>query len=48
MSLSSFFEAVTHVGALPAGATWAQGWTCDSDTVSFNSGASCLDIPVFN
>ncbi len=49
-SLSSFFTSPQpqYVGALPAGATWAQGWTCDSDTVSFNSGASCLDIPVFN
>lgn len=46
-SLSMFFSAPTYVGAVSSTDTWFQGWTCDSQTVNFGSGESCLDIPVF-
>jgi hypothetical protein len=46
-ALSTFFSAPTFVGASAAGDTWWQGWTCDSATVSFNSGRSCLALPVY-
>ena len=46
-ALSSFFSAPTYVGAVSSTDTWFQGWTCDSQTVNFGSGDSCLDIPVF-
>jgi hypothetical protein len=47
-TLSSFFEANDFVGAAPANGDWWQGWTCDSQTVSFNSGTSCTSLPVYN
>ena len=47
-TLSSFFEAVTFIGAVAPANNWTQGWTCDSAAVSFggNTG-SCLTLPVF-
>ena len=51
--LSSFFDTgLTYIGAVPtpsAGALpWTRGWTCDSTTVSFESGLSCQALPVYN
>ncbi|AKH43942.1 hypothetical protein FHS61_002651 [Altererythrobacter atlanticus] len=47
-ALSSFFETVNFIGAVPNGADWTQGWTCDSATVSFGSGNSCQSLPVYS
>ncbi|MFB0612693.1 hypothetical protein [Aurantiacibacter poecillastricola] len=47
-TLSSFFEDADFVGAVSSTDNWTQGWTCDSQTVNFGSGASCLDIPAYN
>lgn len=51
-ALSTFFDVVNYVGAVarPAAGSnaWTQGWTCDSATVSFNSGMSCRGLPVFS
>ncbi len=46
--LSTFFAASTFVGAASSSDTWYAGWTCDSPTVSFGTGQSCLALPVFN
>ena len=47
-AVSTFFAAATTVGAAASGSTWWQGWTCDSATVSFNSGRSCLTLPLYS
>jgi len=51
-ALSSFFDAVAYIGAVPKPAgtdlEWTKGWTCDSTTVSFGSGVSCKSLPVYN
>lgn len=40
------FDATTYVGAVKDAAdTWYRGWTCDSATADFGTGASCLAIP---
>lgn len=46
-SLSSFFDAVTYIGAVKdASDTWYQGWTCDTATANFGSGSACSALPV--
>ncbi len=47
-ALSSFFVAPTFVGAVASTDNWTTGWTCDSATIDFGSGSSCLGLPVFN
>lgn len=45
-SLSSFFDAVTYIGAVKdASDTWYKGWTCDNATGKFGSGKSCTALP---
>ena len=51
-SLSSFFEAVSYIGAIQNGTdTRFQGWTCDSAAATFggtsNTGA-CTSLPVYS
>ena len=46
-ALSSFFAASTFVGAVGAGDTWYQGWTCNSATANLGGGSSCLSLPVY-
>ena len=51
-SLSSFFEAVSYIGAIQNAAdTRFQGWTCDSAAATFggtsNTGA-CTSLPVYS
>lgn len=48
-ALSSFFDAVTYVGAVSgASDTWYQGWTCNSSTVSLGSNVgNCTSLPVY-
>ncbi|MXO70072.1 hypothetical protein [Alteraurantiacibacter buctensis] len=47
-----FFAATTYIGGVPVPSgtdlAWTRGWTCDSPTVSFNSGISCKGLPVYN
>lgn len=46
-SLSSFFDAVTYVGAVKdASDTWYRGWTCDTATANFGSNSACTALPV--
>ncbi|RIA45586.1 hypothetical protein DFR49_0106 [Hephaestia caeni] len=45
-TLGSFFTTTDYIGAVKnASDTWYQGWTCDSSTLDFGSGASCTAIP---
>lgn len=45
---STFFEAVTFIGAVSPANNWTQGWTCDSSAVTFgNNTGSCLSLPVY-
>ena len=47
-ALSSFFDAVTFIGAVSAANDWTVGWTCDSSAISFgNNTGDCSEIPVF-
>ena len=48
-ALSSFFDAVTYIGAVRNAAdTWYLGWTCDSATVAFGSNTgACTSLPVY-
>lgn len=48
-TLSSFFTVPTNIGAVyPGNTTWVTGWTCNSATVTFDSGvSSCLSLPVY-
>jgi hypothetical protein len=48
-SLSSFFDAVTYIGAVKDSSdNWYQGWTCDSATVTFGSNTgACTSLPVY-
>ncbi len=48
-TLSSFFDAVTYIGAVRnASDTWYQGWTCDSVTAVFGSNTgACTSLPVY-
>lgn len=47
-TLSSFFDAVTYIGAAQGGSTRFQGWTCDSSTISFGSNSGlCTSLPVY-
>lgn len=47
-----FFAVTSYIGGVPVPAgtdlAWTRGWTCDSPTVSFNSGVSCKSLPVYN
>ncbi|MBD3753093.1 MAG: hypothetical protein IE935_11885, partial [Micrococcales bacterium] len=46
-SLSSYFDAVTYVGAVKDAAdTWYRGWTCDTATANFGSNSACTALPV--
>src|SRR3546814_10357902 len=45
-TLGSFFATTDYIGAVKnASDPWNQGWTCDSSTLDFGSGASCTGIP---
>jgi len=47
--LSSFFDTVTHIGAVKDSAdNWYAGWTCNSATANFGAGNSgnCTSLPV--
>jgi hypothetical protein len=47
-TLSSFFDAVTYIGAVKDSAdTWYAGWTCNSATASFGTGnaGECTALP---
>lgn len=45
-SLSSFFDAVTYIGAVKDAAdTWYKGWTCNNATADFGSATSCTALP---
>ncbi|MDE8651513.1 hypothetical protein [Novosphingobium album (ex Liu et al. 2023)] len=45
-TLGGFMARTDHIGAVKDGAdTWYRGWTCDSATAGFGSGASCLSLP---
>jgi len=46
-SLSTYFAATTFIGGVSMANDWTTGWTCDSATVSFGSGESCLSLPVY-
>ena len=46
-ALSSYFGTATAIGAVSPGDDWTVGWTCDSATVTFGSGESCLALPVY-
>lgn len=48
-ALSSFFDAVTYVGAVENAAdNWYAGWTCNSVTVSFGTNiGDCTSLPVY-
>src|SRR3546814_18610146 len=44
-TLGSFFATTDYIGAVKnASDTWYQGWTCDSSTLDFGSGAPCTAI----
>ena len=46
---STFFVVPTNIGAVyPGNETWINGWTCNSATVTFDSGVSdCTSLPVY-
>jgi len=45
-SVDARFETTNHVGAVNgASDTWFRGWTCDSVTADFGSGADCTSLP---
>ena len=46
----SFFTTPANIGAVFAGnASWVQGWTCNSSTVSFDANVTnCTSLPVYN
>lgn len=45
-TLSSFFDAVTYIGAVrDAADTWYRGWTCDNATANFGSNKPCTALP---
>jgi hypothetical protein len=47
-TINAFFDTTTWVGAVRnASDTWYQGWTCNTATVSFGTGATaCTSLPV--
>lgn len=49
-TLSSFFEAVTFIGAVSPTNDWTQGWTCNMSGLNFGTAntGSCLTLPVYN
>ncbi|MFC3101880.1 hypothetical protein [Altererythrobacter lauratis] len=49
-TLSTFFDAVTFIGAVSPTDDWTQGWTCNMSGLSFGTGntGSCLTLPVYN
>ncbi len=48
-AISSFFEAPAHIGgAFAANATWLDGWTCSSNTLSVpNANSACTSLPIY-
>nr|WP_247718057.1 hypothetical protein [Qipengyuania proteolytica] len=49
-SISSFFVLPDEIGAVYASnASWVEGWTCNSSTVTFDTAVTnCTGLPVYN